>query len=509
MTDPEVHDGADPIVIRWDNLPLSVEASPLAPGLTITPGERNTAVIGSLEEKNPGGVHVLINYTHHGTESFSLGASVALTPDENNTQATIDLTDRSFESLPYILENPHSIVAHPNKTSILVLDVDANMHFSINLVADKEDRLRLISFDAVDPDTEASPEDTDPLLPYEGRSVDETALSLAKIVAYVCNSLRVHTGNMREGVIKLGLVDSQIESARESNLPASGGNLSKGLPEHKEFPTFQDFGGLQQQIQQIRDHVDVFLAATELLQKYGAEAKPNVIMQGPGGTGKTSLVRATAREYGFRLIEVRVSDVQGVYAGETSQKLRRLYEEATSTEVPTILFFDEADGLFSNGAGGNTGVARSLVAELKATLARQAEHPNVMTWIATNTLDGFDPALLRAGRFDTVVKCFAPDESGRSEIWRRQVMSRTALFQVLSDESVTGNAPIPDDPVEFGPLGRASEDMTGADIASVIKSMLYAMMLAEIRTGEQPVPYSQTDIIIAIERYRRNRPSDI
>ncbi|MDL2341646.1 MAG: ATP-binding protein [Patescibacteria group bacterium] len=268
-------------------------------------------------------------------------------------------------------------------------------------------------------------------------------------------------------------------------------------------PNFSDFAGLDQEISQLKEFGAIFNNA-ELAQQWDVEVPTGLLLCGPGGVGKTELVRAFSKEIDAELLEVAVSDVQSMWVGKSNEQLKEVFQEARLADSKVVVFFDELDGLFSKNAGGNSGVSTALISELKTILSQlRVKQPNTIVAASTNSLSGFDEALLRPGRFDVVLQISKPNDSARASIFGSYISRKYDLYnlgEVGVDSRAGGTIDLPS-------LAAATEGMTGADIKAILHSARTKRLMAHIQRGVELTAVTQDDILLAIRHHRQQRPN--
>lgn len=258
------------------------------------------------------------------------------------------------------------------------------------------------------------------------------------------------------------------------------------------FPGFDEFGGLDSEIAQLKQSY-LLAKNPDLCEEWDIEPVKGIMLCGPGGVGKTGLTKALAKETDSYLEIVQPSSILTKWVGEPVRKLREAFEDAADNDASTILFFDEFDGLFSSNASGNPGVQQSLQSEMK-TLMNSVPR-NVLVIAATNSLEGLDPALLRAGRFDTVIQIPLPRPEVRGAIIGRLVYRQEHLYDL---EGVL-NA-LPD-------LVAQTDGMSGADITNILKAARTKRVVSHLNLGTELGRITSSDIMTAIAQHRTSRPS--
>ncbi|ORY96200.1 26S protease regulatory subunit 8 [Syncephalastrum racemosum] len=183
--------------------------------------------------------------------------------------------------------------------------------------------------------------------------------------------------------------------------------------------TYDLVGGLDQQIKEIKEVIELPVKHPELFESLGIAQPKGVLLYGPPGTGKTLLARAVAHHTDCRFIRVSGSELVQKYIGEGSRMVRELFVMARE-HAPSIIFMDEIDSIGSaraegGGGGGDSEVQRTML-ELLNQLDGFEPTKNIKVIMATNRIDILDPALLRPGRIDRKIEFPAPKESARAEI---------------------------------------------------------------------------------------------
>ncbi|WP_254547172.1 CDC48 family AAA ATPase [Halomarina pelagica] len=205
--------------------------------------------------------------------------------------------------------------------------------------------------------------------------------------------------------------------------PAPAEGLSLGPSDDASGPlpaagtvTYDDIGGLDEELEQVREMIELPMCHPELFHVLGIEPPRGVLLHGPPGTGKTLLARAVADEIDAYFTTVSGPEIASKYYGESEERLRDVFEEARENE-PAIVLLDDLDSLAAER--GNDGDAGSrIVAQLLSLLDGLAERGRVTVIGTTNRPDAIDPALRRPGRFDREIEIGVPDRDGRAEILR-------------------------------------------------------------------------------------------
>merc|ERR1712003_407671 len=222
--------------------------------------------------------------------------------------------------------------------------------------------------------------------------------------------------------------------------------------EEKPDVTYADVGGSKDQIEKLREVVEIPLLNPEKFVNLGIDPPKGVLMYGPPGTGKTLCARAVANRTDACFIRVIGSELVQKYVGEGARMVREIFEMAR-TKKACLIFFDEIDAVggarFDDGAGGDNEVQRTML-ELINQLDGFDPRGNIKVLMATNRPDTLDPALMRPGRLDRKIEFSLPDTEGRANIFKIHARSMS-VEKDIRDEL----------------LARLCPNSTGAEIRSV------------------------------------------
>jgi transitional endoplasmic reticulum ATPase len=189
--------------------------------------------------------------------------------------------------------------------------------------------------------------------------------------------------------------------------------------EVKEFKVpavaYEDIGGLKEEIQRVREMIELPLKHPELFDRLGIEPPKGVLLHGPPGTGKTLIAKAVASESDAYFISVAGPELMSKFYGESEQQLREVFKEAEE-HAPAIIFMDELDSLAPKREEVTGEVERRMVAQLCTLMDGLKTRGKVIVIGATNRPNALDPAIRRPGRFDREIEIGVPDRDGRKEI---------------------------------------------------------------------------------------------
>ncbi len=237
--------------------------------------------------------------------------------------------------------------------------------------------------------------------------------------------------------------------------------------------TYDDVGGLKQEIEKVREMIELPLRHPEIFDRLGIDPPRGVLLHGAPGTGKTLLAKAVANESGSNFVAINGPEVMSKYVGEAEKKIRDLFKEAEEN-APTVIFIDEIDAIAPKREEVTGEVERRVVAQILALMDGLKERGKVIVIGATNRPDALDQALRRPGRFDREIELRVPDRDGRSEIL--QIHTR--------------GMPLEDD-VNMEEIADITHGFVGADLAALCReSAMNALrrILPELDLEEQTIP---------------------
>jgi len=179
--------------------------------------------------------------------------------------------------------------------------------------------------------------------------------------------------------------------------------------------TYEDIGGLHEELQRIREMIELPLKHPELFKHLGIEPPKGVLLYGPPGTGKTLIAKAIANETGAHFITINGPEIMSKFYGESEARLREVFQEAEQN-APSIIFIDELDAIAPKRSEVTGEVERRVVSQLLTLMDGLKSRGQVIVIGATNRIEAIDPALRRPGRFDREIRIGVPDRNGRKEI---------------------------------------------------------------------------------------------
>ena len=185
--------------------------------------------------------------------------------------------------------------------------------------------------------------------------------------------------------------------------------------EQKPRVTYEEIGGLKEQIKRLREIVELPLRHPEVFVRLGIEPHNGILMYGSPGCGKTLIAKALASESEANFYIINGPEIVNKYYGETEARLRDIFKEAKDTS-PSIIFIDEIDAIAPKREETFGDVEKRVVAQLLALMDGMSERGNVIVLGATNRPESIDPALRRPGRFDREIEIGVPNAEGRIEI---------------------------------------------------------------------------------------------
>jgi transitional endoplasmic reticulum ATPase len=244
---------------------------------------------------------------------------------------------------------------------------------------------------------------------------------------------------------------------------------AKGIPR----VTYEDIGGLHEEIRRTREMIELPLRHPELFQRLGIEPPKGVLLYGPPGCGKTLLAKAVANESEANFLSINGPEIMSKFYGESEKRLREIFEKGQKNS-PSIIFVDELDAIAPKREEVTGEVERRVVAQLLSLMDGLEARGNVIVIGATNRVNAIDPALRRPGRFDREIELGVPDKKGRLEI----LQIHTRGMPLAKDINLTD-------------LSSITHGYTGADIAALCREAAMKALrryLPEINLEEEHIP---------------------
>lgn len=207
------------------------------------------------------------------------------------------------------------------------------------------------------------------------------------------------------------MADAVLITQRTVFAISEKGETLRGVPQ----VTYEDIGGLKEEIQKVREMIELPLRHPEIFEKLGVEAPKGVLLYGPPGTGKTLLAKAVANESSAHFISISGPEIMSKFYGESEARLREIFKEAKE-KSPSIIFIDEIDSIAPKREEVTGEVERRVVSQMLSLMDGLEARGKVIVIAATNRPNAIDPALRRPGRFDREIEIKVPDRKGRLEV---------------------------------------------------------------------------------------------
>lgn len=251
----------------------------------------------------------------------------------------------------------------------------------------------------------------------------------------------------------------------------------RGMPQ----VSYEDIGGLRDEMQKVREMIELPLRHPEIFEKLGIEAPKGVLLFGPPGTGKTLLAKAVASESNSHFISISGPEIMSKFYGESEARLREIFKEARE-KAPTIIFIDEIDSIAPKREEVMGEVERRVVSQMLSLMDGLEGRGKVIVIAATNRQNALDPALRRPGRFDREIEIKVPDKNGRLEIL--QIHSR--------------NMPLDTD-VDQKKIASVTHGFVGADLEYLCKEAAMKCLrrlLPDLNLEDEKLPPETLDKLI-------------
>ena len=277
----------------------------------------------------------------------------------------------------------------------------------------------------------------------------------------------------------------KVESFKVMALAPSGSSIinsktkveikRKDSQNKENITSYDDIGGLGEQLKKIKDLVELPLKHPEIFYRLGIDAPRGILLVGPPGTGKTLLARAIANECGVNFKLVNGPEIVRKFYGESEALLREIFQSAADNQ-PSILFIDEIDAIAPKRDRVHGEVEKRIVGQLLALMDGLKDRGKIIVLAATNLPNSIDSALRRPGRFDKEIFLDPPNFEGRKEIF--SIHSRGMPLE---------------DGIDFDLLSSLSSGFVGADIEMVCKDA--ALNSVQKLLGATDISYDEVDQI--------------
>lgn len=280
------------------------------------------------------------------------------------------------------------------------------------------------------------------------------------------------TGLVVNSIMPSGTVSAPYSISKNTEFILS--SLSKagsrgGIPR----VSYEDIGGLRNEVQKVREMIELPLRHPEIFERIGIEAPKGVLLHGPPGTGKTLLAQAVANETNANYYSIAGPEIMSKFYGESEERLRDTFKQAQDN-APSIIFIDELDSIAPKRDEVSGDVEKRIVSQLLTLMDGLEARGKVVVIGATNRVNSIDPALRRPGRFDREIEIGIPDEEGRLDILHIH----------------TRGMPLTDD-VKLEYFAKITHGFVGADLESLCKEAAMRSLtrvIPEINLDQTKIP---------------------
>ena len=332
------------------------------------------------------------------------------------------------------------------------------------------------------------------LSPTEKLAIDEAQLHEVMI-----NTHQNHVFSIHDSIVLPTRMGEKIQFIVTSTKPAKPvivtentifklGSMTKAIDSSIPRITYDELGGLKNEVQKIREMVELPLRHPELFEKIGVEAPKGVLLYGPPGTGKTLLAKAVAGETNANFASISGPEIMGKHYGESEERLREFFKQAEEN-APSIIFIDEIDSIAPKREEVSGELEKRIVSQLLTLMDGMKSRGKVVVIAATNRPDSLDPALRRPGRFDREIEIGIPDDEGRYEILNIH----------------TRGMPI-EEKVDLKAISKITHGFVGADLEALSKEAAMRSLrrvMPEIDFDQEKIPQEILQkIVITNEDFR-------
>ena len=281
----------------------------------------------------------------------------------------------------------------------------------------------------------------------------------------------IPTGSVRITASTSVKLEPEVASVEESSTESEAAEPAE---EPTTGATYEDIGGLDEELDLVREMIELPLSEPELFTRLGIDPPKGVLLYGPPGTGKTLIARAVANEVDAYFDTISGPEIVSKYKGQSEERLREAFNRA-SENAPAILFIDEIDSI-AGARDDDADMENRVVAQLLTLLDGLENREEVVVIGATNRVDAIDPAIRRGGRFDREIEIGVPDEQGRREII----------------DVHTRDMPLAED-VDLDDLAARTHGFVGADIDSLTREAGMAALRRREETSAEETTVTTAD----------------
>ncbi|MFX0091816.1 MAG: CDC48 family AAA ATPase, partial [Candidatus Hodarchaeota archaeon] len=258
-----------------------------------------------------------------------------------------------------------------------------------------------------------------------------------------------------------------------TRLEVSDKPIQEDSEEEYSRVSYEDVGGLNLEIQKIREMVELPLKHPELFKKLGIDPPKGVLLHGPPGTGKTLIAKAVATESDAHFISIQGPEIMSKFYGESEARLREIFKEAEKSS-PSIIFIDEIDAIAPKREEVTGEVERRVVAQILSLMDGLESRGQTIVIGATNRVNALDPALRRPGRFDREIEISVPDKTARLEILQIHTRRMPGIEEVSLEN-----------------LAEITHGFVGADLAALAREAAMRTLreiLPKINLEDETIP---------------------
>jgi transitional endoplasmic reticulum ATPase len=277
----------------------------------------------------------------------------------------------------------------------------------------------------------------------------------------------------RIGFAVTGTSPFDAASLIDNNTEFIIGSIPKAASKGAPRVSYEDIGGLRNEVQKVREMIELPLRHPEIFERIGIEAPKGVLLHGPPGTGKTLLAKAVANETNANFYSIGGPEIMSKFYGESEERLREVFKEA-GENAPSIIFIDEIDSIAPKREEVSGDVEKRVVSQLLTLMDGISSRGKLVVIGATNRPNALDPALRRPGRFDREIEIGIPDEQGRLDI----LLIHTRGMPLTED-------------VDLASIARVTHGFVGADLEALSKEAAIRSLrriLPEINLEQPKIP---------------------